>query len=455
MKKIMSKFYLLLLISLSVLMISCSDDSPTEPPADTKPYIDSLRPDIAYVGFQITIYGRNFGAARGSSIIKVGSIVVEEKNINSWEDTKIQFVLPDNVPADTLGVTVRVEGVESNSKDLIILEKQGNAPQITALSKLTATIGETIAILGKNFGNPQTTSWVEFNGVKADPAKWLWTDTRIVAVIPEGATSGDVVVWVNNVPSNGVHLTIQGKFKLLEMVEIKAGTFTMGDDNNSEMDNKPAHKVTITKDFLMSKTEITQKQWKVVMDNSNPSHPNDTGDAKPVQQVTFVRAVEFCNRLSEMEGYTPVYTIDGDNITWNPNANGYRLPTEAEWEYACRAGRKEDYSYDDVLAMAWFADNAAGHTHPVGERQPNAYGLYDMLGNVAEWCWDYYDADYYSKSPENDPRGPETSDFNHRVTRGGSFVNGKTKVNSTIRNSFPGSNENYNYDLGFRVVRNK
>ena len=191
------------------------------------------------------------------------------------------------------------------------------------------------------------------------------------------------------------------------------------------------------------------------MNNSNPSHPPDTLDNQPVQQVVFQRACLFCNRLSEMEGYTPAYTIDGDNVTWDKNANGYRLPTEAEWEYACRAGREQDYSYDEIVNMAWMADNAGGHTHEVGQRAKNNFGLYDMLGNVAEWCWDYYDADYYGKSPENDPSGPDIPEFNHRVTRGGSYVNGATKVNSSIRNSFPGSNENYNYDLGFRVVRNK
>ena len=160
--------------------------------------------------------------------------------------------------------------------------------------------------------------------------------------------------------------------------------------------------------------------------------------------------------MSEAENYTPVYTIDGNNITWNPDANGYRLPTEAEWEYACRAGRKEDYTNAEVLNMAWVSDNSGGMSKEVGTRATNAFGLYDMLGNVAEWCWDYYDSDYYQNSPENDPRGPVTSDVQHRVIRGGSYVNDPSKCNSSIRDSFQGSNEidHYNYNLGFRVVRN-
>jgi len=411
-----STFIALLMLAL----VSCSDDTPNNPPDDNTVRIDSVTPDMGYVGFQIKIYGKNFGDARGNSIIKFGSTIIQEANIKTWSPTLLTITLPENLPAAKYKVTVTVDGVESNEVDFEVLEKSGTAPVITNLSKKTATTGEPIRIYGQHFGNPQTTSWVTFNGVKAD----------------------SIISWT--------------KFQLLKMVDIKAGTYMMGDDNSSELDNKPAHKVTITKDFLMSETEITQKQWMTIMDNSNPSHPPDTGATKPVQQVTFQRAAEFCNRLSEAEGYTPVYTINGDDVTWNnTNANGYRLPTEAEWEYACRAGRKEDYTNAEVLNMAWVSENAGGMSKEVGTRAANAFGLYDMLGNVAEWCWDYYDADYYQKSPENDPRGPETSDFNHRIIRGGSYVNGASVCNSSLRDSYPGTNSNYNYNLGFRVVRNK
>ena len=455
MKNLFLATFILIIALVMGGIMSCSDSNNTNPEDNSKPRINSINPNMGYRGFQIKINGVNFGETRGGSIIKFDERIIQVKYIKEWSDTQIILVVPDDMPeGDTMNVVVIVDGVESNAVEFIILEKNPDTPEITNLSKTKAVVGETVTIYGKNFGDPSSDSWVEFNEVKSTSTP-VWTDNRIIALVPEEATTGKLVVWVNGTPSNGVDFEVLQKNQLLTMVNIPAGSFMMGDDNNSEMDNKPAHKVTITKDFLMSTTEISIKDWKLVMNNSNPSHPPDTLDNQPVQQVTFQRACLFCNRLSEMEGYTPAYKINGDNVTWDKNANGYRLPTEAEWEYACRAGRTQDYSYDEIVNMAWISDNAGGHTHEVGQRAKNNFGLYDMLGNVAAWCWDDYDADYYSKSPVNDPSGPENSEFNHRVTRGGSYVNGATKVNSSIRNSYPGSNGNYNYDLGFRVVRNK
>ncbi len=453
MKKFFSIKYLALFVLLAIFIASCSDDNPSNPPSETTPNIDSIAPVKAFVGFKVEIFGKNFGKTRASSIIKFGSSIIRDVDINEWTATKITMTLPTNLIAAKYKVCITVDGKESNKVDFEVLEKSGTAPVITFLSKKIATAGETIKIYGKHFGNGSGTSWVEFNGVKQ--TEYIqWTSTQIFLKIPANVSTGSVVVWVDNIPSNTDKiLQIQAEFQLLKMITIKAGSFRMGDDNNSEFDNKPAHKVTFPKAFLMSETEITQKQWKTMMDNSNPSHQPDTGDLKPVQQVTFLRAIKFCNNLSKAEKYTPVYTINGDKVTWNKKANGYRLPTEAEWEYACRAGRTEDYTASEILNMAWIANNANGMSKEVKTRAANAFGLYDMLGNVDEWCWDYYDADYYKKSPEINPSGPETSDVNHRVIRGGSFVNGTTKCNSSIRNSFPGTNSNYNYNLGFRVVR--
>jgi len=365
------------------------------------------------------------------------------------------------VPAGaTLGINkiaVTANSLKSNEKEFTVLAPGGDAPVISSLSKTIAAPGNTLAIFGSNYGTAQGNSYVELSGTKAVDYP-IWSDDRIVITIPdlpEELNSVQVVVWVNGVPSNGKDLAIQKKFKLLSMVTIKARSFMMGSDDDEDSDRYPSHKITITKDFEMSVTEITQKEWKTIMDGSNPSHGNDTGDTKPVQQVTFIRALEFCNRLSQTEGYEPVYDISNENYTWNPNANGYRLPTEAELEYACRAGRTLNYSNSEVTAMAWVSENAGGNSHPVKQRQPNSWGLYDILGNVSEWCWDLYDFEYYSISPENDPTGPETSEFNHRIIRGGSWDRGASESNSSLRESFPGTNDNYNYNLGLRVVRNK
>jgi len=455
-RKIMSNrsFYIIVLMLISALMFSCSDSN-NNPSNDDSPSITSINPTLGYAETEVTINGKNFGAQQGTGFVAFGGNNIP--TVKEWSDTKIIFNVPVNAPFGKQKISVTANSFKSNELEFNVLDPSGDVPTITDLSKTIAAPGNTLAIFGKNFGNSKGNSYVELSGTKAVDYP-IWTNDRVVITIPdlpENASSVQVVVWVNGVPSNGKDLKIQQKFKLLTMVTIKAGSFTMGDNENDFADRYPAHNVNITKDFDMSVAEITQKEWKTIMDGSNPSHPTDTGDTKPVQQVTFKRALEFCNRLSEAEGYTPVYDISTDDYVWNKNANGYRLPTEAEWEYACRAGRVEDYTNSEVLSMAWVSENAGGHAHPVMQKQPNSWGLYDMLGNVAEWCWDLYDFDYYKNSPENDPSGPATSDFHDRIKRGGSWVNGAGKCNNAYRDSFPGTNDNYNYDLGFRVVRNK
>ncbi len=171
-------------------------------------------------------------------------------------------------------------------------------------------------------------------------------------------------------------------------------------ENQSHCDNdeRPAHRVRLSSGFEIGKYEVTQAQWVAVM-GSNPSQFQ--GPALPVESVNWHAAREFVARLNR---------ADGPYL--------YRLPTEAEWEYAARAGARNQRigELDDI---AWYGANSGGQTHEVGTKQPNAWGLHDMLGNVWEWCWDRYRADYYSKSPESDPRGPALGGF--RVLRGGSW----------------------------------
>ncbi len=173
----------------------------------------------------------------------------------------------------------------------------------------------------------------------------------------------------------------------IEFVKIAAGEFTMGcatGDDACDPDEKPAHKVRITKPFEIGKYEVTQAQWQAVM-GSNPS--TIKGDNRPVETVSKEEAHDFLARLNALnDGYH------------------YRLPTEAEWEYAARAGSTAAPRLDDV---AWYADNSGDETHPVGQKKPNAWGLYDTLGNVREWVEDQYGRDYYSTSPAADPTGPE------------------------------------------------
>ena len=241
------------------------------------------------------------------------------------------------------------------------------------------------------------------------------------------------------------------------LVLIPAGPFSLGNTGSyeGEYDEKPPVTIIISKPFYISKYEITQQQYKAVMGN-NPSEFK--GDDLPVEQVSWYDALNFCNALSQSEGLTPCYTINGTKVTSDFEANGYRLPTEAEWEYAAKAGTKTDF-YSGKLTysgnspidpnldkIAWYSANSSNATHPVGQKAPNAFGLYDMSGNVWEWCWDRY-AEYPSKETK-DYQGPEIGTY--RVYRGGGWRNLAWYCRSTNRD------RNYlddkNNSLGFRVV---
>jgi formylglycine-generating enzyme required for sulfatase activity len=214
----------------------------------------------------------------------------------------------------------------------------------------------------------------------------------------------------------------------IEFVLIPPGSFMMGSVNGAA-DERPVHQVTISQPFYIGKYEVTQAQWQSVM-GKNPSNFKDCGGNCPVEQMSWDDAQSFINKLNE-----------GHDGFW------YRLPTEAEWEYACRAGTTGDDA-GNLDDMAWYADNSGKRTHPVGQKQANAFGLYDMHGNVWEWCRDWYDANYYVSSPATDPQGPGSG--HHRVLRGGSWSNNFYTSRSAIRgDSSPAVRDDY---AGFRVV---
>jgi len=207
---------------------------------------------------------------------------------------------------------------------------------------------------------------------------------------------------------------------LVEMIYVAGGNFTMGDTfGDGESDEKPTHTVSLSS-FYIGKYEVTQSQWQTVM-GSNPS--NFKGDNKPVEGVNWYDAIEFCNKLSEREGLTPCYSINGANTICDGSANGYRLPTEAEWEYAAKGGNSGNgckYSgSNDLSSVAWYSDNSGSQTHSVGQKQSNELGIYDLSGNVWEWCWDWYNDSYYNSSPGSNPRGAGSGEY--RALRGGSW----------------------------------
>jgi formylglycine-generating enzyme required for sulfatase activity len=245
----------------------------------------------------------------------------------------------------------------------------------------------------------------------------------------------------------------------MDFVRIPAGSFTMGctaGQSDCGSDEKPAHSVRLSNDFLMGKTEVTQGQWKALM-GSNPSNFSSCGTNCPVEKVSWWDTLKFANKVSAAEGLAACYSISGSSsVTINSRSGkvtdceGYRLPTEAEWEYAARGGQDLRYSGSNGVGnVAWYRDNSSKKTHPVATKQPNAWGLYDMSGNVWEWTWDWYDSSYYSDSSGTDPEGPRSG--SKRVLRGSSCVNhaSDTRVANRI-SSGPGLRD---YNLGFRLSR--
>lgn len=222
----------------------------------------------------------------------------------------------------------------------------------------------------------------------------------------------------------------------MKFVKVPPGTFMMGSPSNEpgRGNDEKRHRVTLTKGFYMQTTEVTQGQWKAVM-GSNPSKFKNCGDDCPVEKVSWNDVRKFIRKLNQREG-----------------GNKYRLPTEAEWEYAARAGSTGKFCFSgdngNLRKYAWYDRNSGGKTHPVAQKQPNAWGLYDMHGNVYEWCQDWY-GDYPSASVTN-PTGP--SGGSYRVVRGGSWDFYARLCRSAYRYSFtPGGRFS---NLGFRLLRN-
>jgi formylglycine-generating enzyme required for sulfatase activity len=227
------------------------------------------------------------------------------------------------------------------------------------------------------------------------------------------------------------------------MVLIKAGTFNMGSAGGGE-DEAPVHSVSLTCDFWMDATEVTQSDYQSVM-GSNPSF--FSGGDKPAEQISWFNAIRYCNARSKRDGKDIVY----DTSTWEADftKNGYRLPTEAEWEYACRAGTTTDFYWGNgtIDEYAWYSGNSDSMTHPVAQKMANAFGLYDMCGNVWEWCNDWLG--YYTGDSETDPKGDNYGLY--RIVRGGCWVNVALVLRSAGRSA---NHPEYTgqASVGFRVV---
>jgi len=223
----------------------------------------------------------------------------------------------------------------------------------------------------------------------------------------------------------------------IKLVQIHAGAFTMGSaegEANRGADEGPATRVTLTQDFYLGATDVTQGQYESVT-GTNPSDFKNAGKNAPVEQVTFAEATAFCQKLTERESAAGRL----------PEGYAFSLPTEAQWEYACRAGTTGPYA-GDIPAMSWYDANSGGTTHPVAAKKPNAWGLYDMTGNVYQWCSDWY-AKRYPGGSVTDPTGPATGIVH--VLRGGGWYYDRTYCRSAYRDFDPGFRANF---IGFRLA---
>lgn len=338
-------------------------------------------------------------------------------------------------------------------------------PVITSISHDTITIGDLLTIRGANLLQQDENSFALNHKILlidvALPEQVFiinrtedltWYNNAIELQIPDSVPANRYSMQVSYDQSGTITSTSANteivilKADKIETVTIPAGIFIMGEDIGDK-NEQPAHEVTLTRNFHISKYEVSQRVFTQVMD-TNPSI--FVRDDLPVHNVSRLEALEFCNKLSELNNLTLVYDLSNlDNIVFNVDANGWRIPTEAEWEYVCRAGSTSSYPISDdeeIEDFAWYNLNSGMKPHPSGKKLGNDFGVFDMCGNLYEWCWDYSAS--YTAEPQTDPIGPTTgSEF---VVRGGSYIDGDYYLRS--------SNRKYSKNpvtIGLRLVRNE
>jgi formylglycine-generating enzyme required for sulfatase activity len=412
-------------------------------------------------------------------------------SVSSAGDMNAITSLPNEIPLDNGNTINSAQAVTASSSLSITIIP---APIIGTLSNDQLTVNFTVEVSGINNGNGHfndmalvvsPVAGLSFNGHNATGNGSFTKQgvkTFYVTITYDGVTEfpsgkADIVITgLTNIPS-GYAYSEGSKSAIvifesngIAMVWINPGTFIMGsdkdgDNNISSAKARPAHKVTLTTGFYMGKYEVTQEQYQAIMGN-NPSYfqgedslpgTGEVQEKRPVENVSWYDAIRFCNKLSEAEGLETVYILTGNTdyptVTANFSKNGYRLPTEAQWEYACRAGTTTAYytgdGIDGLEDTAWYSANSENKTHEVGQKAPNPWGLYDMNGNVMEWCWDWYD--FYIGWPETDPVGSPGIDRTNRIIRAGSWNYSAEYSRSAVRHSNgPSGKDNY---VGFRLVR--
>jgi formylglycine-generating enzyme len=356
-------------------------------------------------------------------------------------------------------IEVEKDGYFSDSKTITVIKGQNknvNFDLVLQTGKLQVTVNPMEAKVTMKQNSSTYKSWNGSKYLKNIPVGEYTLNssltgyesvTKRITITLDKTSNENIILEVDTSNHSEGQVHSEG---FDNMIFVKGGSFQMG--SNKYDDEKPVHSVTVS-DFYIGKYEVTQAEWQAIM-GKNPG--NFKGDNLPVEKVSWYDAVEFCNKKSRAEGLTPCYTGSGKNTKCNFSANGYRLPTEAEWEYAARGGVSASsttgYKYagsNNIGEVAWYYSNSNSKTHTVGTKQPNELGIYDMSGNVWEWCNDWYSKKYYKTSPNNNPQGASSGKYS--VLRGGSwnFNDDLCRVANRFRNG----RGNCSGDYGFRLVR--
>ena len=357
--------------------------------------------------------------------------------------------------------------IEQTINGISVTVKKIN-PTVTWPTRATIFKGESLAKAVFTGGSANVAGTFAYTNPGIVPAEWESGTAYTVSFTPT-----NTAIYSTLTQGVNVNINIRGvSVESVEMVRVVAGDFLMGSASGGDSDERPVRTVILT-GFYIGKYEVTQEQYQAVMGN-NPSSSYGVGANYPVYNVSWYDALVFCNKLSIREGLSPAYRINNstdpaawgsvpgsDNVTWNAvtiveGSTGYRLPTEAQWEYAAKGGDPTaagwvGYTYagsDTANEVAWYSGNNEPYgSKPVGTKSPNGLGIYDMSGNVDEWCWDWR-GDYTSED-KTDPTGASSGSL--RVLRGGGWSNIAEDVRSALRLSVSPSGRGY--DFGFRVVR--
>jgi formylglycine-generating enzyme required for sulfatase activity len=335
--------------------------------------------------------------------------------------------------------------VEITTQEIILISKDNQSNELVTVLN-TSSLNETLAVVSTVQPVQEIKKETLAEGIVVQPVQEFIKETPAESIvvqlaqepiseaISQSANSTDIGNTIIKQPSA---LPVYSNFIL-----IPAGFFQMG--SNEDPDEAPVHLVYLNL-FYIGKYEVSQKEYAEI---TRKNLIFFKGDDFPVENISWYDAIEYCNQLSVKEGLQPAYQGEEENITCNFKASGYRLPTEAEWGYAAYGKDKTKYAgSDDAETVAWYNNNSYGMSHIVGTKAANSLGLFDMSGNVSEWCWDLYGT--YSNENQNNPTG--ASDGKTRVVRGGFFGNNELNLRLTTRNHH--SPVMRNSSVGFRIVR--